>query len=66
LKLYKVTINWYGEVTEHHTSAKTETKALTNIIRRLAVKYGYTVAYTRAIVCDPNKDRWKIQEVKEK
>ena len=64
LKLYVVTINWYGENINFHTKSTTEKRALHNAMRRLGKKLQISFYSVRIYVLNSQKDRWKVKEVK--
>jgi len=62
-KKYKVTLNWFGEVTVIYTHSITEKAALQNVMRRLGQTLGVSFSRVRAYILNSQKDRWRVKEV---
>lgn len=57
--LYKVTLNWHGEIHEFYTHATSETKALRQACGRLSNRVGRLYKHVRPKFSD--KDNYNIE-----
>lgn len=48
MQLYKVTLNWSGELHQQYTHAGSESRALNNAVRQLSKKLGFVYSYYRS------------------
>lgn len=60
-RLFKVTLNWQGEVVESYHQAKDDAQALRFAIRKLADKIGYTNVYVRNHVMSEKHRRYEVE-----
>lgn len=63
MNLYKVTLNWYGEIHILLTQAYSQAQALANARARLAEELGKSRYSVRQYYLD-GKDRYEVKEVR--
>jgi hypothetical protein len=62
MQLYKVTLNWSGEIHQQYTQASSEHRALNNAIRQLSKKLGFVYSYYRSKF-NGQTDNFKIEKI---
>ena len=63
-KLFKGTFNWNGEVLVLFNYATTNDIAFSYFIARLSNEIGFNRSFVSNYFTNPEKDNWKIEEVK--